>query len=179
MANQSTSLLDDLPDAIPVEPDPGAPSQRPTPTDRSRKLGEWLILEGLITEAQLRDALAYQTEHGGKLGEILVRLGLVDKDEYVSFLAQAAGVGSVRLSNYAIREEDIRLLPREFAARHEMVPVDRFDDQLVVAMVYPLDFNALNEAEDLTGLQTRSVLCSSDAFRLAFEHFYPQDGMVH
>jgi type IV pilus assembly protein PilB len=181
MATKSANLLEELPDAIQVEPDQGTPRQRRavSPSERSRKLGEWLILEGLITEGQLRDALAYQSEHGGKLGEIMVRLGIVDEDEYVSFLARTAGVGSVRLYNYAIREEDVRLMPRELAARHEMVAVDRFDDQLVVAMVCPLNYQALSEVENLTGLTTRTVLCSGDAFRLAFENFYPHDGTVH
>ncbi|MCL4691291.1 MAG: hypothetical protein KJ060_02110 [Candidatus Hydrogenedentes bacterium] len=179
MAEPKTVFLDDLPDAIPVESQT-APTPAPRPVarraERSRKLGEWLILEGLITENQLGDALAYQAEHGGKLGEILVKLGIVDAEEYLAFLARTAGVGSVRLANYSIRQEDVRLLPKDVAARHELVPIDRFGDQIVVAMVYPLNYGAVEEVENLTGLQARPVLCSSDAFRLAYEHFYPHNG---
>jgi type IV pilus assembly protein PilB len=181
MANQTTQVLDDLPEAVLVEDRTApAPVRRPVakPAERSRKLGEWLILEGLITGDQLGDALAYQAEHGGKLGEILVRLGMVDAEEYVAFLARAAGVGSVRLANYAIRQENVRLLPKEFAARHELVPIDRFGNQVVIAMVCPLNYTAVNEVENITGLQARTVLCSGDAFRLALEHFYPHNGLT-
>ena len=177
MAIEPTHVLDDLPEAVPVDARDGTSRiqrSEATHAERSRKLGEWLMLEGLITDAQLGDALAYQSEHGGKLGEILVRLGILNAEEYGSFLAMTAGVGSVHLPNYAIRQEDVQLLPMEIAARHEIVPIDRFGDQLVVAMVCPLNYNALDEVETVTGLQTRTVLCSGDAFRLAFEHFYPQ-----
>jgi type IV pilus assembly protein PilB len=179
MANQTMQVLDDLPEVVAVEfREAGVPSPLPVAkrVERSRKLGEWLILEGLITEGQLGDALAHQVEHGGKLGEILVKLSFVDGDDYVAFLARAAGVGSVRLLNYAIRQENVDLLPKEFAARHELVPIDRFGNQVVIAMVCPLNYTAVNEIENITGLQARTVLCSGDGFRLAFEHFYPHNG---
>lgn len=179
MANQTMQVLDDLPEAVAVQGRVAGVSS-PLPVakrvERSRKLGEWLILEGLITEAQLGDALAHQSERGGKLGEILIKLGFVDADEYVAFLARVAGVGSVRLPNYAIRQENVDLLPKEFAARHELVPIDRFGKQIVIAMVCPLNYTAVNEVENITGLQVRTVLCSGEGFRLAFQHFYPHNG---
>lgn len=179
MTDLTSVVFDDLPEAIPVDARPAsAPAPRPeaTQAERSRKLGEWLILEGLITAAQLEDALSHQAQHSGKLGEILVKLGIVDTEEYVAFLARAAGVGSVRLANYAIRPEDVRLLPKEVAARHELVPIDRFGDQIVVAMVYPLNYGAVDEVESVTGLKARTVLCSSEGFQMAFEHFYLGNG---
>lgn len=171
MASNYAQMTDNLPDAA-LDSESTAPGQ----SERSRKLGEWLMIEGLISERQLGDALAYQSEHGGRLGEILVKLGIVETEEYVAFLARAAGVGSIRLPNYAIRPEYVNLVPREIAARHELVPVDRFGDQLVLAMVCPLNYGAVSEVESVTGLEARTVLCSSDAFRLAYEHFYPRNG---
>ncbi len=142
---------------------------------QSRKLGEWLVFEGVITGDQLRDALAHQAEHGGKLGEILVKLGYVDADEYMAFLADTARVGTIHLTNYSIRPEDARLLPKEFAAQHEVVPLDRFGEQLTIAMVCPLNYSAIDEVESITGLQAKPVLCSRDAFRLALYCFYATD----
>ena len=46
----------------------------------SAKLGEILVRENLISPQNLREALDYQREHGGRLGFNLVKLGLVSDD---------------------------------------------------------------------------------------------------
>ena len=45
------------------------------------RLGEILIKKGLITNDRLQEALALQAQRGGKIGSILVSLNYVDKDE--------------------------------------------------------------------------------------------------
>jgi hypothetical protein len=50
-------------------------------------LGENLIKKGLLTQAQLIKALEEQQKNPGvKLGEILIRLGLVTKEQVESSL---------------------------------------------------------------------------------------------
>ncbi|MBV8859850.1 MAG: general secretion pathway protein GspE, partial [Acidobacteria bacterium] len=41
----------------------------------SAKLGEILVRENLLTPHQLREALEFQREHGGRLGFNLVKMG--------------------------------------------------------------------------------------------------------
>jgi hypothetical protein len=53
-----------------------------------------LVEKGLITEAQLDEALAERNVRGGLLGETLVRLGFVFEDELARTLAEQAGVHS-------------------------------------------------------------------------------------
>lgn len=50
------------------------------------KIGEFLISEGLITQAQLDEGLAKQKETKGKLGEILLELGHIDPDAFTKVL---------------------------------------------------------------------------------------------
>jgi len=56
------------------------------------KLGEILIKKGLITEDQLRKALESQKAEGGPLGEVIVKLGMVDEQEIVSALGEQLGI---------------------------------------------------------------------------------------
>ncbi len=46
----------------------------------SAKLGEILVRENLISAQQLREALEFQRESGGRLGSNLVKLGIVSDD---------------------------------------------------------------------------------------------------
>jgi hypothetical protein len=48
-------------------------------TAARRRLGDIFVERGLITDEQLKEALAKQCETGGKLGETLVDLGFVDR----------------------------------------------------------------------------------------------------
>ena len=158
----------DLPDAQPLDDTIGK-SKLAIP---SLKLGEWLRAEGLITQTQLEVALAHQREYGGKLGEVLILLGFVERTEFMAFLAEAAGVGTIHLANYVITSEQRGVLPKDFAARHEIVPLSRSRDSLTVAMVYPLNTQALREVETMTGLEVRPILCSTEEFWSAYERIY-------
>ncbi len=66
------------------------------------KLGELLIKESLINDQQLREALTYQKQHGGKLGYNLVKLGFVKDEEITALLSRQYGVPSINLSRFEI-----------------------------------------------------------------------------
>jgi hypothetical protein len=51
----------------------------------AKTLGERLVEEGLVDEAQVEKALARQRLHGGRLGHNLITLGLIDKNVLESF----------------------------------------------------------------------------------------------
>ena len=54
------------------------------------RLGELLVKEGLINEAQLEKAVNLQKQEGGRLGEVLVKLGFVQEDQMVTVLGKPA-----------------------------------------------------------------------------------------
>lgn len=54
----------------------------------SKKIGEYLIKGGNIEQWQLDLALKHQDQHGGLLGEILVKLGYVEDKALIDALTQ-------------------------------------------------------------------------------------------
>ncbi len=52
----------------------------------SKLLGVMLINDGKLTSTQLADALTYQEEFGGFLGEILIKKGYIDSDTLHEYL---------------------------------------------------------------------------------------------
>ncbi|HAS48111.1 MAG TPA: type II secretion system protein GspE, partial [Gammaproteobacteria bacterium] len=67
------------------------------------KLGEILLSEDLVTEAQLDEALKEQKKkRKSALGEILVNSGVIAKDEIQQSLAKKLGIPFVNLREFIV-----------------------------------------------------------------------------
>ena len=69
------------------------------------KLGEMLVKAGLITQDQLQEALTAQRQSGEKLGFALVNLGYVREDEITHLLSEQYGVPSINLRHFEIEDK--------------------------------------------------------------------------
>ena len=115
------------------------------------RLGEILIKKGLITNDRLQEALALQAQRGGKIGSILVSLNYVDKDEAGKALSEQLGVPYVDLRNKNIPDSILELIPDDVCKKHYVVPFSLEGKKLKVAMVDPLNVFALEELRFITG----------------------------
>lgn len=139
---------------------------------QGRRIGELLLADELITGNMLREALAYQKEHGGKIVHALNALGYLSIDDFVNFVGSQPGVASIDLSKYRVPPDVVTLFSREFAAEHEVFPIDKLGKLLTVGMICPLDRNAIKTVEHQTGLRVKPLLCSPDQIRNAIKHYY-------
>ena len=119
------------------------PGDRPPipPGQKPRlQLGELLIEKGLITEAQLAEALVDRRLSGGLLGEALVRLGFVFEDELARALADQAGIPYVNIDAHSVDLGAAGTIPRSLGESLPALPV-RFTAEggLVVAVADPTD----------------------------------------
>lgn len=146
---------------------------KPQAGEASRKrIGELLVGQGLITAAQLNEALAAQQERGGKIVENLIALGHLDAASFTRFIARQPGVGSIGLSNYEIPRDIVTLIPKSFAVQHEVVPIDKLGHLLTLGMVCPLDAATIKQLEGTTGLKVKPLLCSAEDVRRAIDRYY-------
>ena len=75
------------------------------------KLGEMLVKAGLISSDQLQEALGAQKSSGEKLGYVLVSLGYVKEDEITQLLSEQYGVPSINLRHFEIDASVIGAVP--------------------------------------------------------------------
>ena len=144
---------------------------RPISSERKR-IGELLVEEGVVSQSQLDEALEAQTQRGGRLVENLIKLNHLDIRTFVNFVARQPGVASIDLSHYTVPRDLINLIPREFAVKHEVFPIDRLGRLLTVGMVCPLDKSTLAELENTTGLKVKALLCSADDIHATIGLYY-------
>src|SRR3982751_5836429 len=138
----------------------------------SAKLGEILVRENLLTPHQLREALEFQREHGGRLGFNLVKMGLVSDDMITAVLSRQYGVPSVNLELFDIESSVIRLIPQEVAQKYSVLPLSRVGASLTLAMVDPTNVFAMDDIKFMTGLNIEPVVVSEASVQEAIAKYY-------
>jgi type IV pilus assembly protein PilB len=138
----------------------------------SGRLGELLVREKLITPLQLQGAVEQQRKSGGRLGHHLTKLGYVQENELTAFLSQQYGVPSINLSDFDIDPEVLKLVPKEVVVRHQLIPVNRAGQNLIIAMADPSNIYAIDDVKFVTNLNIDVVVASEPAIAEAIEKYY-------
>jgi len=135
------------------------------------RLGQLLVHAGLIDDMQLQACLDAQSREGGKIGEILVRDLLITEDQIAAALAGQKGLEHVNLASYPIDRTVTTLLPVRVARKRRMMPIDIRDDVLILGIADPLDVEALDEAEIITGMKVTPVVVATTQMVMAIEKY--------
>jgi type IV pilus assembly protein PilB len=139
---------------------------------QTRRLGHLLVAERLITEDQLKQALAEQKGKTEKLGSILARLGFITEEQLIGFLSRQYGIPSITLTNIDVDTETLRLVPAPIARKYEVLPVKRIGGTLTLAMADPTNVFALDDIAFMTSLQILPVVAPQATIRRAIEKHY-------
>jgi hypothetical protein len=137
-------------------------------------LGELLLRAGVITEVQLRAALGEQKKWGGKLGTLLVEMGLLTEDLLVKALAKQLGFPRIELANLSIPPEALARVDADFAQQHQVLPIslDPVRKQLLVAMADPEKLSVIDEIAFKTGLKVQVALAGPKSLATIIRKVY-------
>jgi type IV pilus assembly protein PilB len=142
-------------------------------TDTSGQLGNLLVRKGLITQEQLSQALKEQREKGGRLGEVLVRLHLLDDLTLGAILAEHLSIEYVALNDTGKIDAKIaRALPESIAKRFCLIALREENGKLVTAMADPLDVVAIDTVMLKMQRPIKPVIGSAGDIRRAIEMVY-------
>jgi hypothetical protein len=136
------------------------------------RLGKLLVAMNAITREQLDDALWRQVVTGRRLAEVLLKLRYIGEDQLRQALAQHYGIGLVDLDATVLDPALARVIERDYAWRHRLVPVGRAGDRLTVAMDDPGDRWVIEDLERTTGYRIEVVTATSAALRRAVARVY-------
>jgi type II secretory ATPase GspE/PulE/Tfp pilus assembly ATPase PilB-like protein len=152
-----------------------------------RHLGQILISQGILTEDQLRIALLEQIKTKQPVGKLLVQLGFVSEATLREALSEKLGLTSVDLTQIVVDPVSLRLVPREFAKRHNLFPLalDRERRRLIIAVSDTNNIVAIDQLRaQLRGeLEMELRLAGESEIARAIEQFYGHelsiDGILH
>ena len=140
----------------------------------SERIGELMVRENLINLAQLKEAQDEARKTGQKLSYTLTKLGIVGERDLTSFLSRHYGVPSINLEEFEIDDVVLKLIPRDLAGQHQVLPVNRAGSTLIVAMSDPANLNAVDDIKFHTGYNVEVVVASEEAIRDAIDRYYDQ-----
>ena len=116
------------------------------------RIGELLLKRGLITPEQLQQALYLQQkqDRDKQLGQILVELGFISRNDLYFVLAIQSGYPYINLDCCNVEPEILSLIPEEIVRKHQVLPIDKIQDVITVAMVNPLDSSTIERIQKIT-----------------------------
>jgi hypothetical protein len=137
------------------------------------RIGDLLVKAGVITDLQLKAALAEQSQWGGKLGDILVRMEFITEEVLIRALSKQTGIARADLAGEA-NQTAIKNVPAETAEEFNLVPLALKDEgrTLVVAMSDPGNVMVTDHLRSLTGCRIEAQLAGASAIRGAIARWY-------
>jgi type IV pilus assembly protein PilB len=138
----------------------------------SDSLGEMLLASGAVTEAQLREAQAFQRNGNLALPEALVRLGHVDETTLARAQAKSLGLPFVDLTKGRVPEALTARIPAEFAREQVLLPVAERGGKLIVAIDDPLKRIVVDQLQFMLGGEVACALAAPSLLRAAVARAY-------
>lgn len=142
----------------------------------SRKpLGVILVEEGAVTEDQIQEALAYQKQNGGALGQVLQDLGYVTEFEILMALGSQVGMEVVDLDEVEASPVALSMVSKMMAEVYSIFPIRFEDGELVVAMADPLNVPALDDLHFMLNCEVRGAVANPQQVTEAIQNYYANE----
>ncbi len=138
-------------------------------------LGELLKEKAGISEEDVQRALRLCQQQRIKIGQALLRLGVVDEEQLTRALCTQFRLPFVNLAKSKLSPATVALLDRDVVDQFRVIPVKQEPTGLIVAVDDPDRMLALDDMRFRTGLEVRCALTTPSAFRAALAEYYGID----
>lgn len=147
----------------------------------TKRLGELLIDHEVITTEQLNAVLAQQQQEGGRIGSLLVHMGILTEPELLGFVAEQLGLPLLDLNKTDIDPQAVKLLSEVYARRHRALVIKADDTDATVVLSDPADLDTQDAISNLLAPRQvhLAVALQSQLFDL-YDHLYRRtDDIAH
>ncbi|MFY9946681.1 MAG: ATPase, T2SS/T4P/T4SS family, partial [Exiguobacterium chiriqhucha] len=142
-----------------------------------KRLGEMLVEAGIITQAQLDEALA-QKRTGEKLGDALMRLNYLTETQLIQVLHEQLNVPVISLYAQDINVTVTKLVPKVIAQKHDIMPISLQGNTLFIATADPLDLIAIDDVRLQTGMNIEVGIATREQIRKTIGRYYEMDASL-
>ncbi|MEW5984956.1 MAG: ATPase, T2SS/T4P/T4SS family [Acidobacteriota bacterium] len=142
----------------------------------SKPLESLLRQAGLVSEPVLHRSLEQSRKRGVSLVDVLISEGLVTEEALADALSRLMKLPRIRLANSAADPEAIKRLSDKVARKHACLPLKIEGRVLVVAMVNPADYLAIQDIEFAAAMSVKPVVATRTEILDGIEERYdPED----
>ncbi len=129
---------------------------------------------GLITYKQGVEALESAKKEGKSVLDVVVRNTGLSKIDLLKALATQFGMETISLKDLAIEKEIIDSIPPSVARRYHVVPVQRNETALTVALGDPFDVETLDSLRYILKTNVDGMVAAPEEIEGALDHYYPR-----
>lgn len=140
--------------------------------NRSPRLGEQLVLKGILTEEALENALSAAKAANMKLGEYLTSHGIVPEEDILKALSEQLNFPLYNPDEFPLDPHLKDLVPQDVARENRLVPLTFEEGVLYCALLDSNNFRALDTVEETCRCQVEPVLCTKADFVRLFSAVY-------
>ncbi len=138
-------------------------------TPKKIRLGDLLVSQNVISQAQLESALKTQKQSGNKLGRELIAEGFISEDLLLEFLSQQLGIPQVNLDDYKLSIEVSGKLPELQSRRMLAMVIKEEKKHYIVAMADPSDIFAYDDIAKFLDKNFTVVIAKQNALMAALD----------
>jgi type II secretory ATPase GspE/PulE/Tfp pilus assembly ATPase PilB-like protein len=143
------------------------------------RVGEILIRAGLVTKDQIEQAREHQAgNRKKKIGEFLIEQGLITEDQLLMTLAMKFRLEFVDLTNIVPDTKALEALDPDVVRRLQISPVADKGHCLVIATSQPTDYSIYEHLRFYTGRKIEMVVATSKQISEAIEQYFPQEESI-
>jgi type IV pilus assembly protein PilB len=135
------------------------------------QLGTILVRRGRVSRDALEQALT-SAQPGERLGETLVRLGMIYEEDLATALAEQFGLKYLRLDTRTLDPAPAALLPEATARELEAVPLRVTGDRICIAVADPTNIVAADSLRMALDLEVELAVAERSAVHAALDHIY-------
>lgn len=139
-----------------------------------KRLGDILVEHGLLTQADLNEALQTKTAEQ-RIGDALLQRGLITEQQLIETLEVQLGIPHVSLFRYPFDKNLFNMVPKEMAKRNQLVPLKVEGDKLFLAMTNPMDYIVIDDLRLMTGFQIQPAIASKEDVLKAISKYYDEE----
>ena len=137
-----------------------------------------LVDAGIVTEAQVDEALEIQKTSKALIGSILTQLGYCTEEDIARIMAQKTGYRYVSIDEIGVNLAAANLITPEVAVRNNVLPLYQEGKTLYVAMKNPNDIITIDNLHLMTGLEICPLVVSDMELAAAIENFANMNSAV-
>lgn len=137
-----------------------------------------LVDAGIVTEAQVDEALEIQKTSKALIGTILTQLGYCTEEDIARILAQKTGYRYVSIDEVGVNVAAANMIAPEVAVRNNVLPLYQEGKTLFVAMKNPNDIITIDNLHLMTGMEICPLVVSDMELAAAIENFANMNSSV-
>jgi general secretion pathway protein E/type IV pilus assembly protein PilB len=136
---------------------------------------ELLQNKGVLSPELVEHARASLDGQGLSALDYLIEDGALTVDDVLSMISEEFGMPYVSLAGIDLSQELRELIPADIARRYKVVPVEKNESGVSVAVGDPLDFDALDTLRHIMDCHVEGVVAAPDDVKAALDRYYPAE----